>query len=255
MDPVFLGAGEELVFTLQESPTQMSLMRLKLADRSVERLHANAQTSEFEATFTSDGRYYAFVQTRGNLNLKLVVKDAKENKENIFDPGSGFAGMRRPSIAPDGSRVVFSMPADNGQQIQSVNNLGEDRKSLTQSGFNCWPAYSPDGKQIAFGSNRDRDYDIYVMDAGGDNVRRLTNSPGLDARPAWSPDGKQIAFTSNRDGNYRIYVMNADGSKVRRVTESKERDDYATWHPDGKRLAIVGERAGKSDVYLVEIPE
>jgi Tol biopolymer transport system component len=255
MDPVFLGAGEELIFTLQESPTQMSLMRLRLADNSVERLHANAQTSEFEATFTPDAVYYAFVQTRGNLNLKLVIKDTKQNKESVFDPGSGFAGMRRPSIAPDGSRVIFSIPVGNGQQIHSVNNQGQDRKSLTQSGFNCWPTYSPDGKLIAYGSNCDRDYDIYLMEAEGGNARRLTKSPGLDARPSWSPDGKQIAFTSNRGGNYQIYIMNADGSRVRCVTENKERDDYATWHPDGKRLVIVGERAGKSDLYLVDIPD
>jgi Tol biopolymer transport system component len=255
MDPVFLGKGEELVFTLQESPTQMSLMRLRLADGSVERLHPSAQTSEFEATFTPDARHYAFVQTRGNLNLKLVIKDTRQSKENVFDPGSGFVGMRRPSMAPDGSRVIFSIPADSGQQIHSVSDVGQDRKQLTQSGFNSWPAYSPDGKQIAFGANRDGSYKIHVMDADGDNKRLLTRGRCLDARPAWSPDGRQLAFTSNRDANYEIHVMNADGSRLRRVTDNPERDDYATWHPDGKRLAFVAERAGQFDLYLVDVPE
>jgi len=254
MDPVFIKNGEEIVYTLQETPTQMSLMRLKLTDGSTERLHPGATTAEFEAAFTPDGRYYAFVQSRANLNLKLVIRDTKENRDAVFDPGGGFAGMRKPSMAPDGSRVIFSIPANSGQQIHSVNNQGQDRKPLTQSSFNSWPTFSPDGKKIAFGSSRDGNYEIYVMDANGDNPRRLTNNTAMDMRPAWSPDGKRLAFTSNRDGNYEIYVMNADGSNVQRVTNHPERDDYPSWHPDGKRLAIVSERGGKFDLYLVEVP-
>jgi TolB protein len=255
MDPVFIRGGDELVFTVLESPTQLSLMRLKLADGTVERLHPEATTAEFESSFSPDGRYYAFVQSRANLNLKLVIRDTKQNKDSIFDPGGGFAGMRKPSVAPDGSRVIFSIPAATGQTIDSVNLLGQDRKRLTQGGLNNWPAFSPDGKRIAFGSSRDGDFEIYVMDADGGNVLRLTRSPGLDARPAWSPDGKRLAFTSNRDGNYEVYVMNADGSGPRRVTDHPERDDHAAWHPDGRRLAVVSERNGHFDLYLVEVPE
>ncbi len=254
MDPVFLRGGEELVYTIQESATQMSLMRLRLADGISERLHPQAITNEFEVTFTPDGRWCAFVQSKGNLSLKMVIRDTKQNRDAVFDPGGGFAGMRRPSFAPDGSRVIFSIAASNGQQIHSVNAEGQDRKPLTANAFNSWPAFSPDGKSIAFGSNRHGDYDIYVMAADGSNVRRLTKSPGLDMRPAWSPDGQRLAFVSNRDGNYEIYVMRADGSNVRRVTNHPERDDYPSWHPDGKRLAIVSERAGKFDLHLVDVP-
>ena len=228
---------------------------LKVANGSTERLHPEATTAEFEATFTPDGRSYAFIQSRANLNLKLVIRDTKQGKDAVFDPGGGFASMSRPSIAPDGSRIVFSIPGNNGQQLHSVNAQGQDRKPLTQASLNNWPAFSPDGKHIAFASSRDGDFEIYAMNADGAKVRRLTKSPGLDMRPAWSPDGKQLAFTSNRDGNYEIYVMNADGTNVRRATNHPERDDYAAWHPDGKRLAIVSERSGKFDLYLVDVPK
>jgi len=268
-DPVFVRGGEEIVFTVLETPTQMSLMRLKVADGSVERFHPQATTTEFEAAFTPDGRYYCFVQSRSNLNLKLVIRDTKQSKDAIFDPGGGFAGMRRPTIAPDGSRVLFSMADAAGQQIYSVNIQGQDRKTLTKSALNHWPAYSPDGKQIAFGSSRDGDFDLYVMDADGSNVRRLTKSPGIDMRPAWSPDGKRLAFTSNRDGNYEVYVIDTVdlslrerqplaerevyGANPRRITRNAERDDFPAWHPDGKRLVMVCERAGRGDLYLCEV--
>ncbi len=253
-DPVFVNGGKEIVFTVLASPTQTSLMRLRLADGALEKLHPDATTSEFEAAFSADGRYYAYVQSRGNLNLKLVIRDTKLQKDAVFDPGGGFAGMRRPSFSPDGSRVFYSIPTAAGQQIASCDNQGQGRVDLTREGLNNWPAVSPDGKTIAFSSSRDGDFEIYLMAADGSNLRRLTRSPGIDCRAGWSPDGKRLAFTSNRDGNYEIYVMNADGSDVRRVTDNPERDDYAAWHPDGRRLVFVGERAGKFDLYLVAVP-
>jgi TolB protein len=251
-DPVFISNGSVVVYTLLETPTQQSLMKLKLADGSIERLHPQATTSEFEPTFAADENFYAFIQSRGNLNLKLVIRDARQNREAIFDPGGGFASLRRPTFAPDGSRVAFSIPAGNGSEIVTVNRQGQDRKTLTQGGLNNWPAWSPDGQRIAFCSSRDGDYDLYVMNADGTDVRRILKSPGLEARPSWSPDGKRLAFTSNRDGNYEIYVCNGDGSKLRRITNNPERDDYAAWHPDGKRLVYVSERQGKFDLYVVE---
>ncbi len=253
-DPVFIKGGEEIVFTLLESATQTSLMRLKLADGGVERLHPQANTAEFEPAFPADGRFLAFVQSQGNLNLKLVIRDTKAGKDNIFDPGGGFAGMHKPSFLPDGSRVFFHIPTATGAHIASVNPEGKDRQDLAGPGINHWPAVSPDGKRIAFSSSRDGDFEIYVMKVDGSNVRRLTKSPGLATRPAWSPDGKRLAFTSNRDGNYEIYVINAEGTGLTRLTNQPERDDYPAWHPDGRRLVVVSERNGKFDLYLVDGP-
>ena len=81
------------------------------------------------------------------------------------------------------------------------------------------PTWSPDGKRIAFSSNRDGNLEIYVMNADGSQQTRLTNNSSFDDYPAWSPDGKRIAFTSYRDRKYEIYVMNADGSGMRQLTE------------------------------------
>jgi len=251
-DPVFVDKGESIVYTVQESPTQMSLMKLKLSDGTSARLHPQATTSEFEAAFTPDGDFYAFIQSRGNLNLKLVIRDVKAGKDSVFDPGGGFASLRRPCFAPDGSRIFFSIPTNNGSEIVSVNRQGADKKTVTQNGLNKDPSVSPDGQSIVFASSRDGEYDLYVMATDGGKAKRILKSPGLEARPSWSPDGKRIAFTSNRDGNYEIYVCNADGSGLKRVTDHPERDDYAAWHPDGNKIVAVSERKGKFDLWLYE---
>src|SRR6266566_2376774 len=74
--------------------------------------------------------------------------------------------------------------------------------------------------RIAFVSNRDGNSEIYVKNADGTGLTRLTDDPAVDVYPAWSPDGSRIAFTSTRDGHYNIYVMNADGSGVTQLTTS-----------------------------------
>jgi TolB protein len=255
MDPVFL-AGDELVFTVQETPVQTSLIKLRLADGTQERLHPKATTNEFEAAFSRDGRFCAFVQNKGNLSLRLVIRERESGKDSVFDPGGGFAGMRHPSIAPDAGSVLISMPGGGGQQIVALSIDGRRLMDLTQGeSLNCWPACSPDGKQIAFGSSRDGDFDLYLMNADGGDIRRLSQSPGRDMRPAWSPDGHRLAFTSTRDGNAEIYVMDVAAGNVIRVTDHSEQDDYPAWHPDGKRLSVVSERAGKFDLYLIDLPE
>ena len=78
----------------------------------------------------------------------------------------------------------------------------------------------PGGSRIAFNSSRDGDFEIFVMDADGSNVRQLTNNSFFDAIPSWSPDGTNIVFQSDRDGDSEVFVMDADGSNVRQLTHN-----------------------------------
>ena len=103
------------------------------------------------------------------------------------------------------------------------------------------PAWSPDGTQIAFYSDRDGNGEIYVMAADGSQPTRLTRNDALDGSPAWSPDGTQIAFDSTRDGtwNWNIYVMAADGSQPTRLTRNSAHDWAALrGRPTVRRLPL-----------------
>jgi len=131
------------------------------------------------------------------------------------------------------------------------------RAALILSVFSLWAAAPPRaqmqaGAGILFSSDRDGNYEIYMMDANGGSVRRLTNDPAIDAEPAWSPDQQRIAFSSNRARNYGIYVMNADGGGLRRLTPD-DGNAYSspTWSPDSQYLAFTSDRAGTLAIYRV----
>jgi len=115
------------------------------------------------------------------------------------------------------------------------------------------PTPSPSNKRkIAFGSNRDGNSEIYVMDDDGTAVRRLTNTLASDGHPSWSPDGTRLAFVSDRDGGNGIYLMNSDGTNVVRLAGVTGGNPI--WSPDGNRIAFTGSRQGFSyEIYVVNI--
>ena len=254
--PVFIGpSGQEIAYVVQESPSLLRTMKLRLADGHSEPLTPGWEKNEFEPAFSVDGQWLATIQSRGNLSLALVIRPTNAMNAAEVRPEGGFCGYRSPAFTPDAQRVYYSFADEDHQGIYSVDRQGGDKKRIVQGpGHANWPCVTPDGTQLVFGSSREGNYDLYVSRLDGTEVRRLTDSPRQDIRPRVSPDGKWIAFTSARDGNYEIYVLGWDGSPPRRITNHPERDDYAAWHPNSRQLVIVSERAGKHDLYLVDLP-
>lgn len=154
------------------------------------------------------------------------------------DPPIVFVSLR------DGIEDIYVVDADgsNARRVTVTEPVeGEERGSWV-------PAWSPDYSRIVFASNRDDggSANLYVVDADGSNLRRLTDHPGFDYTPDWSPDGKTIAFLSDRDGFRELYAMDADGSNVRRLTfqeEASGRICCPDWSPDGRKLAFGSFRA------------
>jgi TolB protein len=101
------------------------------------------------------------------------------------------------------------------------------------------PAWSPDGRTIAFSSERTGRGDIYVMDADGDNVRRMTDHPAYEGAPRFTPDGKAIVFEGERDGRAEVYRVELETGAVKRLTASVQRKLGPAYSPDGRTLAFM----------------
>jgi TolB protein len=140
---------------------------------------------------------------------------------------------------------VYVSGSGKAARIFVIREDGTGKQRLTNNkSSESGPAYSRDGKRIAFSSIRGRNQDLYVMNADGSNVRRLTSHPAPDFQPTWSPDGKRIAFSSLRSGNFKIYVMNADGTNERLLTPGPRwvGDSSPSWSPDGRWIAFSSSR-------------
>jgi WD40 repeat protein len=216
------------------------------------------------------GREYVPVATNGSylfpdvlpgtysLVLEWVSPNCSHDRVN-------FPGFHEPvTMAGADATATFNVTclpvrqlaavAGDGQnsEIYLINSNGVGQTRLTSNAaLDNDPAWSPDGSQIVFSSDRGGNREIYVMNADGSGEARLTSAEGADTRPAWSPDGNRIAFVSDRDGNAEVYVMNADGTAPVRLTSDTGDDLDPTWSPDGRRIAFSSRRSGSAHLYVM----
>jgi hypothetical protein len=176
-----------------------------------------------------DGNYHHFAMVYDGTNVRLYV-------DAVLHGTFGFSGNLL--NAPGEPLKAF------GDAPFAIDDVGVYSRALSAAELQtivcaASPA-EPASSQLVFASNRDGDFDIYVMNDNGSDVVQLTNLPGQDSDPAWSPDGQRIAFASNRDGDFEIFVMNADGTGVVQVThtDATGQDRLPKWSPDGRFLVF-----------------
>jgi Tol biopolymer transport system component len=146
-----------------------------------------------------------------------------------------------------------------------LRTLANGPWSRDDQGFRAVPAWSPDGRKLVFAKRLERsgapcrpagrcNDEIYVINADGTGLQRLTRNAVTDGHPVWSPDGRRIAFLRWRDGpTANIYVMNADGSGQRRLTRTPRRQGEPAWSPDGEKIAFTAPAGhlGAADVFVI----
>ena len=162
-------------------------------------------------------------------------------------------------LSGTGCYTVFKMnTADATHDAQGIVVDGSGSTPLTPASGDCaWSAsWSPDGTKLAFGTTRDGNFDIYLMNRDGSSPTRLTSDAERnDAFPVFSPDGKHILFTSWDPSlevtSAEVFVMNADGTGRTQLTANATEDSYPAWSPDGAKIVFQSGRDGNLEIYVM----
>lgn len=156
--------------------------------------------------------------------------DAAAQDDPASQPRIAFARSAGATDEPH-RYEIFTMSADGSDVVRLTRNNEEDN----------FPAFSPDGRFIAFARTRHGTSHLYVMDADGANVRRITNGTRSDALPEWSPNGRWVVFTRNFDNERQsdLFKVRRNGESLQRLTDTKAREFAPEWSPDGKLIAFT----------------
>jgi Tol biopolymer transport system component len=239
--PAWSPDGQTIAFSTTRDNPNIPNLYVMNADGSGQRRVTQDPIPAWEASWSPDGRRLAFasgVQVYPSYpDIYLVNVDGSGQQQLTRHPLQD----QEPAWSPDGRRIAFMSYRDErplgGRRwqalMQVMNAEGSEQRRLTRlSNSDGSFSWSPDGRRIAFVSDRDGNDEVYVIDVERGGLRNLTRNPARDGHPAWSFDGRKIGFVSDRGGNRDIYVMNADGSRPRNLTRGLHKQAFGiAWSP------------------------
>ncbi|MHB1680531.1 MAG: hypothetical protein ACYCTB_08515 [bacterium] len=188
---------------------------------------------------------------KGPFTTKVFFAGEKNNVKNIFKMDFGGHRVKRitnnnsinifPYPSPDGKKVAYISFKDGNPSVFIKNLITGHAKKLYLPGPADFVSWSPNGKKIALALTPGHyNTQIYTINADGTDLKRLTNTFGINTAPSYSPNGNRIVFVSNRGGGPQIYVMNSNGSNVHMISfNGSNYNSSPEWSPNGKKIVFT----------------
>ena len=237
-DPSMSPDGKKIVYiSVVDGREQLFLMN---SDGSNSTQITRDDSNHEDPAWSPDGKKIAFVYIKENLEIISIMNVDGTGVERLSPSNSKAI---HPNWSPNGEKLAYctdddlAPPRKNDSDIMVIDMSTRQIKTLITGGVNTYPAFSPDGKHIAFRRMLgEMNSEVFVADIDGTNAKNISSHPAFDGWPAWSPDGKRIAFASNRNSSYQIFTMNPDGTDVRLVANTDGRGTAPKWSVDGERI-------------------
>lgn len=225
---------------------------------------SNHKTISLSPAWSAGGDKVAYtsyvLKRQGGVKLRnadMFLYDLNSKKRTIVSYRQGLNSGA--NFSPVSDHIFLTISHGTSPDIYKMTFDGSIVGKITNGplgAMNVEPAVSPDGKKIAFSSDRGGRPMIYVMNIDGSNLQRLTHAGVYNSTPAWSPDGKKIAFAGQDNDHFDIFVMNADGTGMIRLTSAKKANgrmssnESPTFSPDGRFVMYTSNRTGKNQIFM-----
>lgn len=209
-----------------------------------------SKTEDYMPAWSTDGKKIAYTSYSGD-NAGLYLLDIEKSvRETISIEGTNYA----PSFSPDGKNLAFCSTKDSMNSEIFVHRFSNKRvRNLTKNkAEDTAPSWSPTGRQIAFTSDRGGNPQLYVMEAEGGNVRRISTGGNYFDGASWSPDGQQIVFVARVDRIFDLYVVNLQSNEIYKLTESNAVNESPCWAPDGRHIVFSSDLSGSIQLWSID---
>lgn len=269
--PAFSPQGDRLaIFSDRSDYTEVYIISA-IDGKVIQRLVKGERSGDLESlhsyvsglSWSPDGQSLAFVSKSKDKDVLCLinVKNKKIYRKLYFN----LDAMRSPSWSPDTGKIAFVGTKDGKSDIYFCDLKTGKATCLTDDYYDDEePSFSPDGRFIAFNSDRPISssedsvdyeyghYNLYLYDLSLQKMTPLTENQGNNTSPAWSPDGERLCFVSDRNGVYNLYVMDLDTSLVFPITNVLSGCFAPSWSKDGEKIAFSAFQKGGWDIFLLK---
>ena len=201
------------------------------------------------------GNFIYFTSDRsGGWNVWRMAPNAKAQPQQLT---TGAGQDVQLAVSADGKQIAFTILRQNADLCllpgSLINGVAEGKtvdviSSTREDSRGSW---SPDGKKIAFNSDRDTNMNIWIYSMDDSSIRQLTKGPGGDYQATWSPDGNAITFFSSRSGNSDIWKMDSNGKGLTQLTKSDSIEINPFFSPDGTKIAFQSDLGGRFELWVM----
>ena len=249
--------GRRLVFRRQDK-SSADVATAEPGTGAIVRLTADNML-DLDPTWSPDGRRIYLTSNRGGgLNLwRIPVGPDGRAAGPAEQVTTGAGDDVEAAVAPDGRRLVFAVRGINADLWRlpvspaTGQATGQPSALLTTSRVESRGAWSPDGRRVAFNSDRLGEMNIWVRELESGAERQVTTGAGGDYQPAWMPDGRELVFFSARGGNADIWRIAVAGGTPVRLTDDRSLDTNPFPSPDGRSIAFLSDRSGRLEVWVM----